>query len=77
MARTPSRACDSCGSTMDVNDVVVAYRFEDALPWMVDLCEVCYRRRFGDLLEVARPAPRTNIRPQYRFTITEITEDNL
>lgn len=77
MAKRSEPVCDGCGKRDDVHDLTVVYRFKDSTPWQVDLCQTCYTRRLGDLAERGVPAPRAYLRPQYRFTKTDITEANL
>lgn len=59
-------------------EVVVGVRHVDHRPWMVDLCEKCYQRRFGDLRKMSRPAPRVNIAKVDRsFQETPVLPENL
>ena len=69
--------CGICQSDQDVASIVVVREYGKRDPWEADICEECYEKSFSDLREASRRPQTSNVRPQHRFKIIEVTEKNL
>lgn len=69
--------CDICQSNQEVASIVVVREYGKRDPWEADICEECYEKSFSDLRKASRRPQTSNVRPQHRFKITEVSEKNL
>lgn len=77
MATVAKKVCDLCGSDDNVDELFAAYRFEESMPWGLDLCEPCYHEKFGAFVAKSHPVKRTTIRPQIRVVETVLEPEQL
>ena len=77
MATYEITRCDQCGGEKDVYKIIVGYRKPRVKTWEADICEGCYTGMFGEIARKSKPSKASNIRPQHRMVMTEISDENL
>ncbi len=77
MATEQRMICDLCRSPDDVHTMTVVWRYGQARPWELDLCDRCYGNRMKDMADLGRRAKINNVRPQTRIKKTIIGPENL
>mgnify|MGYP000078778212 CR=1 FL=1 len=77
MGQTITIHCDLCGSTDQVQPLVVSRPSSKTPAWEVDTCEKCYQDRFAELEAHKRKPSTSSLRPPARAKRTDSSEYRL